>query len=91
MTATIGEDLAVAKYHLLNEFIRGLKPSVRIMVKKEYPADFHSALEYAIRFEGLQDEEAGLDRSGYLNTIHTVYPYKQRSDFFKSCNGCGSK
>lgn len=58
--ATVGEHEAVRAHRLFHDFVKGLNPSVRIMVKKEDPPDFDKAAELAQRLEGLLDEEAML-------------------------------
>ena len=68
-TATYGEAIAVKHHRLLNEFIRGLNPSIRIMVKKEEPGDFDAAVDWAQRLESLLEEEARIKEAAALSPI----------------------
>lgn len=78
-TATAGEAAAVKSHRLLHDFIRGLEPAVRIMVKKDDPDTYEKAVEKARKFESLLEEEGRLMNAAEINRIE-VTPEKSEGD-----------
>ena len=55
--AARGQPPEVLEYHLLTDFVNGLLPRIRMLVRREAPTDASKAQELALLFEAFWEEE----------------------------------